>query len=120
MGVECVVEDDISDRISTAIQAMEIVYSSMSYIFDYSDQESDLIPEDFLRALMLGAFDLRNGLHLCAQMNGGVDTGGLDNEQFRRPVGGSVESNCGCGSGCSHCSEWGECVGGDLCPKENS
>jgi hypothetical protein len=109
---------ELSEKLARAIESMEVVYKNVTQIFDSPDKGEFGVSEEVLHALMLGAFDLRNGLRLCAMIDKGFCSDGMDNGESGKPDGcGSEGSGCGSGN-CCDCPEWGECVGSDLCCKE--
>ena len=110
---------ELSEKLARAIESMEVVYRNVSQIFDDPERGDLGIEGEVLHTLMLGVFDLRNGLHICARI-GGLCSDGLDSGESGKPAGcGSEGSGCS-GCGCCDCPEWGECVGSDICCKEGS
>ena len=106
------------DLLKEASDAMELVYEDVLEVFNNPNVFQLGISEDVIRALMLSAFDLRNGINMCFGA-GGWKTYGLASKQRERSDRHCGESDRSCGCDCSDCSQRGECLGGDLCCKKD-
>jgi hypothetical protein len=97
--------------------SMELVYENVLRVFNERESFDLGVSEEVLRALVMNALDLRNGINMCFG-TGGWKTYGLDRRERGINSGHCGKGDC-CGSGdCSGCSERGGCVGGDRCCEE--
>ena len=110
---------ELSGKIAMAIESMEVVYRNVAQVFDDPLKGDFGVGEDILHALMVGAFDLRNGLRLCAVIDKGFCADGMDSRESGNSAGLGSEGCGSCGCCCCDCSERGECIGGDSCCKES-
>jgi hypothetical protein len=98
--------------------SMELVYENVLRVFNNQSSLNLGVSEEVLRALVMSAFDLRNGINMCYGA-GGWKTYGLDLGERRVTAGHSGEGSCSGGGDCGDCSECERCVGGDQCCKKD-